>query len=85
MNARKLLAHALRNPQGLRFEEACRLAEAFGFRQSRTKGSHTIFSRPGVRAIITLQNCGGKAKAYQVRQMLKLMEELQLTLGVEEP
>lgn len=80
MNAKSLLAQALRNPQGLRFAEACQPAEAFGFRHSRTKGSHAIFSRPGVCAIINLQNCHGKAKAYQVRQMLKLMEELQLWL-----
>ena len=85
MNAKKLLAQALRNPQGLRFIEACRLAEAFGFRRSRTKGSHVIFSRPGVRQFVNLQNCDGKAKAYQVRQMLKLMEELQLSLGNDEP
>lgn len=85
MNARKLLAEALRSPQGLRFTEACQLAEAFGFRRNRIKGSHTIFSRPGVREIINLQNCGGKAKAYQVRQMLKLVEELQLSLSDDQP
>lgn len=81
MNAKKLLAQALRSPQSLRFTEACQLAEAFGFRHVRTKGSHTIFSRAGVREIINLQNYDGKAKAYQVRQMLKLMEVLRLSLG----
>ena len=85
MNARKLLAQALRNPQGLRFAEACQLAEAFGFRHTRTKGSHAIFSRPGVREIVSLQNANGKAKAYQVRQMLKLMEELHLPLENDKP
>ena len=80
MNARKLLAQALRHPQGLRFTEACQLAEAFGFRHARTKGSHAIFSRPGVRPIVSLQNVGGNAKAYQVRQMLKLVELLHLSL-----
>ena len=80
MNAKKLLTQALRNPQGLRFTEACQLAGAFGFRHSRTKGSHAIFSRPGVRPIVSLQNVDGSAKAYQVRQMLKLFEELHLSL-----
>lgn len=83
MNAKKLLAQALRNPQGLRFTEACQLAQAFGFRHVRTNGSHAIFSRPGAPEIVNLQNVGGKAKAYQVRQMLKLMETLHLSLEDE--
>jgi len=70
----KLLEQALRNPAGLRFEEARKLAQAFGFRLDRINGSHHIFVRPGVPRLVNLQNCGGKAKAYQVKQILKLAE-----------
>ena len=66
MRNRKLLEKALRNPQGLRFKDAKRLAEAFGFRLDRINGSHHIFTRPGVPQLINLQDCGGKAKTYQV-------------------
>jgi predicted RNA binding protein YcfA (HicA-like mRNA interferase family) len=74
MRNRKLLELALCNPAGLRFEEAKKLAQAFGFRLDRINGSHHIFVRPGVPRLVNLQNCGGKAKVYQVRQLLKLAE-----------
>jgi predicted RNA binding protein YcfA (HicA-like mRNA interferase family) len=74
MRNRKLLEQALNNPAGLRFEEGKRLAQAFGFRLDRINGSHHIFVRSGVPRLVNLQNCGGKAKAYQVKQLLKLAE-----------
>jgi hypothetical protein len=80
MRSRKLLEKALRNPQGLRFEEAKRLAQAFGFRLDRISGSHHIFVRPGIPQLMNLQNRGGKAKAYQVKQLLKLVETHNLPL-----
>jgi hypothetical protein len=80
MRSRKLLEKALRNPQGLRFEEVKRLAMAFGFRLDRVSGSHHIFVRAGIPQLLNLQNCGGKAKAYQVRQLLKLVEMYNLPL-----
>ena len=45
-----------------------------GFRE-RTKGSHHIFTRSGVRQRITLQPDGRHAKPYQVRQVRDLLAE----------
>jgi predicted RNA binding protein YcfA (HicA-like mRNA interferase family) len=70
MNKRKLLAKALIGSKNLRFAEAVRLAEAFGFRLSRTRGSHNVFVHPILRELVNLQEVGGKAKPYQVRQLL---------------
>jgi len=81
MNSRKLLQRALDNPCGLRFAEAIKLAEAFGFRHDRTSGSHHIFKRAGIPELLNLQNVGGMAKPYQVRQLLKLVERHNLPLG----
>lgn len=77
---RKLLQKALRSPCGLRFSEASRLAIAFGFRLDRIQGSHHIFKCPGIAELLNLQDVDGMAKAYQVRQMLKLAELHNLTL-----
>ncbi|HEX4120668.1 MAG TPA: type II toxin-antitoxin system HicA family toxin [Verrucomicrobiae bacterium] len=56
------------------FNDLCRMLESFGFRE-RTKGSHHIFTKPGVRDIINLQPEGnGKAKKYQVRQVRFLIQ-----------
>jgi predicted RNA binding protein YcfA (HicA-like mRNA interferase family) len=84
VNPRKLLQKALSSPASLRFAEACALAGAFGFHLSRVSGSHHIFARQGVRELVNLQEVGGKAKPYQVKQLLELVERYNLSLGGEE-
>ena len=43
MNKRKLLAKVVAGKRNVRFNDACKLAEAFGFRLDRVSGSHHIF------------------------------------------
>ncbi len=80
MQNQKLLEKALNSPQNLRFAEAIKLAQAFGFQLARIRGSHHIFKRPGVPELLNLQNVGGKAKPYQVQQLLELVESYNLDL-----
>ena len=77
---RKLLQKALSSPKNVRFDELVILVEAFGFRLSRVKGSHHIFVHPQVQELVNLQNVGGKAKPYQIRQFLRLVERYNLTM-----
>ncbi len=84
MNPRKLLNKALSSPANLRFEEACSLARAFGFHLSRVSGSHHIFAHPNVRELVNLQDVRGRAKPYQVKQLIALVERYNLSLGGEE-
>ena len=84
MNPQKLLQKALSSPANLRFEEASYLALAFGFHLSRLKGSHHIYAHPNVRELVNLQEVKGKAKPYQVKQLLALVEGYNLSLGGEE-
>ncbi len=84
MNPRKILEKALAGSKNIHFNEIVALAEAFGFRLSRVKGSHHIFVHPQIPELVNLQNVGGKAKPYQVRQLLKLIEKYNLMLGGEE-
>lgn len=79
----ELLQRAIHNPASLRFDEMVRLAEAFGFRWSRQRGSHHIFAHTRVRELVNLQDVKGMAKPYQVRQFLKLVERYDLELGGE--
>lgn len=57
------------------------LVEAFGFRLSRVSGSHHIFVRNDVPELVNLQEVGGKAKPYQIRQFLKIVERYNLKIG----
>jgi predicted RNA binding protein YcfA (HicA-like mRNA interferase family) len=65
----------------VRFSEAIALAEAFGFRLDRINGSHHIFIHPEIPELLNLQNDNGKAKPYQIKQLLQLVEEYNLQLG----
>jgi predicted RNA binding protein YcfA (HicA-like mRNA interferase family) len=83
MKRRKLLQKALFSPQNVRFSEMVTLAEAFGFRLARVKGSHHVFVHPQVRELVNLQDVDGKAKPYQIRQFLRLVERYNLTMEDE--
>jgi predicted RNA binding protein YcfA (HicA-like mRNA interferase family) len=76
-NCDKLLEKARRAPTNLRFTEVCQLAECYGFAFERQRGSHVQYLRPGYPKRLTLQpDKHGKAKPYQVRQVLDIIDEL---------
>jgi hypothetical protein len=52
----------------IRFEDLCGLLRHLGFAE-RIRSSHHIFTRADVAEILNLQAKGGKAKAYQVKQV----------------
>jgi len=81
MNKRKLLEKALSGSKNISFHEMTALVEAFGFRLSRVRGSHFIFVHPWVPELVNLQEKNGKAKPYQVREFLQLVEQYDLELG----
>lgn len=56
------------------------LAEGFGFTLRRISGSHHILEHPAIPEIVNLQQHGKDAKAYQIRQFLKLVEAYNLRL-----
>lgn len=81
MKKRKLLRKALTSPKNFRFNDMVILVEAFGFRLSRSSGSHHIFVHPEVTELVNLQEVQGKAKPYQISQFLQLVEKYNLALG----
>jgi predicted RNA binding protein YcfA (HicA-like mRNA interferase family) len=84
MSKRKLLRKLLSGSKNIRFSEAVACAEAFGFRLSRVSGSHHIFVHPDVPELINLQNVKGKAKPYQVKQLLQVVERYNLQMEDKE-
>lgn len=81
MDKRKLLAKVLAGSTNISFHDMIALVEAFGFRLSRIKGSHHIFVHPQIPELVNLQEKNGKAKPYQVREFLQLVEQYDLKLG----
>jgi len=60
----------------MRFSEVCQLAECYGFEFARQKGSHRMYKKPGRTGLMNFQDDRGKAKEYQVKQLLAVIEEI---------
>jgi len=85
MNPKKLFERMASGAfNNVAFGDLTRLLEALGFRPMRIEGSHHIYAKDGVREQLNLQpDRNGQAKAYQVRQVQRLVEKYDLDLEVE--
>ncbi len=83
MKKHKLLQKILVGMNNVRFQELQKLVEAYGFNLERITGSHHIYGHPQIPEAVNLQEVKGKAKPYQVRQFLSLVEKYNLSLGEE--
>ena len=66
------------NPAGVRFADLCRVCEHY-FGEARQAGtSHRVYRTPwpGDPRVNVQEGKGGKAKAYQVRQVLRAIDKL---------
>lgn len=73
----KLLAKMRQSPTGIRFADAIKVAERY-FGAARQKGSsHVVFRTPWIGdPRVNLQDDHGRAKAYQIRQLLDAIDRL---------
>ena len=74
-----ILTKMQRTPKGISFQDLCRVCD-FYFGEARQRGSsHHIYKTPWQGdPRVNIQNDKGKAKAYQVRQVLKAIERLEI-------
>ena len=73
-----LVEQMRRNPKGVSFSDACHVCDHY-FGQPRQKSSsHRVYKTPWQGdPRVNIQNAKGKAKAYQVRQVLRAIERLE--------
>jgi predicted RNA binding protein YcfA (HicA-like mRNA interferase family) len=79
----KLLQRLLTGSKNVRFSDVQVVVEAFGFQLARISGSHHIYVHPDVPDLINLQDVNGKAKPYQIKQFLEIVERYNLELENE--
>jgi hypothetical protein len=73
----KLLDRMRREPGNIKFADLHKVCEEFFGESRRSAGSHVIFKTPWLGdPRINIQNDKGKAKAYQVRQVLLAIDKL---------
>lgn len=79
----KLLVRILRgtSDRNISFKELCQLLNWLGF-EERIRGGHHIFTKDKIEEILNLQPKGAMAKAYQVRQVRRVI--LKYKLGGED-
>ena len=72
-----ILGTMKRNPNGVRFSELCRVCDHYFGNARQTGSSHRIYKTPWQGdPRVNIQDAKGKAKAYQVKQVLKAIERL---------
>ncbi|WP_342673661.1 toxin HicA [Trichlorobacter lovleyi] len=79
------LIEAMRNsPTGVRFVDLCKACDHY-FGSARQSGSsHRVYKTPWIGdPRVNIQNDKGKAKAYQVKQVLKAIERMEMEHGCE--
>ena len=70
------------NPKDVRFSDLCKVCESY-FGEARQDGSsHRVYKTPWQGdPRVNIQNHKGKAKAYQVKQVLRAIERLEVEHG----
>lgn len=72
------------NPQDIRFSDLCVVCDHYFGEARQGKTSHRVYKTPWPgNPRVNIQNYKGKAKAYQVKQVLLAVERLEVTHGAE--
>ena len=80
----KLLNDINKNPANVKFTDLCKICEHYFGEARQTGSSHRIYKTPWKGdPRVNIQNNKGKAKAYQVKQVLKAIERLEVDDGIK--
>nr|WP_243372383.1 toxin HicA [Geotalea sp. SG265] len=71
------------NPAGVRFADLCKVCDHYFGEARQTSGSHRVYKTPWIGdPRVNIQNSKGMAKVYQVKQVLKAIERLEVENGM---
>ncbi|MGP8323213.1 MAG: hypothetical protein ACT6FG_04385 [Methanosarcinaceae archaeon] len=73
-----LISQMEQNQNNVRFSALCKVCDHYFGKARQTGSSHRIYKTPWQGdPRVNIQNSKGKAKAYQVKQVLKAVERLE--------
>ena len=79
-----IVAQMKRNPKDVRFIDLCKVCENYFVVPRKSASIHQIYKTPWQgNPRINIQNHKGKAKAYQVKQVLLALEKLEVSRGAK--
>jgi len=80
-----ILGEMRRNPKGIRFRGLCKVCDSFFGSPRQQATSHRVYKTPWPGdPRVNIQGSKGMAKAYQVRQVLRAIERLELQDDTQE-
>lgn len=78
----KILADMRKNSKGVRFNDLCKVCDAYFGESRQSASSHRVYKTPWQGdPRVNIQNAKGMAKPYQVRQVLAAIERLEVENG----
>jgi hypothetical protein len=73
----KTIAQMQRNPKNIRFSDLCHVCDHYFGPPRQSGSSHMVYKTPWIGdPRVNIQNDKGKAKTYQVKQVLQAIERL---------
>jgi len=79
-----MLKRIRRNPKNVRFSELSKICDHFFGEPRQKKSSHRVYKTPWQGdPRVNIQNNKGKAKAYQVKQVLLAIDKLEVSHGTK--
>ena len=81
-NVADIVAKMRGNPKGIRFADLCKVCDHYFGRARKSGSSHRVYKTPWAGdPRVNIQNAKGKAKPYQVRQVLLAITRLESSNG----
>jgi len=79
-----ILKEIRQNPANVRFTDLCKVCEHYFGKARQSGSSHRVYKTPWQGdPRVNIQNSKGKAKAYQVKQVLKAIERLEVENAIK--
>jgi len=83
-NIDEVLRRMKLNPGDIRFSDLCLVCDYYFGEARQSKTSHKVYKTPWPGdPRVNIQNYRGKAKAYQVKQVLLAIEKLEVAHGTQ--
>jgi hypothetical protein len=80
----EILEQMKRNPKDVRFSDLCKVCDAYFGEARQCRSSHRIYKTPWQGdPRVNIQNDRGRAKAYQVKQVLRAIERMEGNYGLK--
>ena len=80
----EILSNMKQSPKGIRFSDLCKVCDHFFGESRKSASSHRVYKTPWHGdPRINIQNYKGKAKAYQVKQVLLALEKLEVNHAIK--